>query len=42
MLLTPLVASGQVADSYPPENYYDDKSRSGHPSNLDQGSGDEY
>ncbi|KAJ7504382.1 Zn finger family DNA binding protein [Mycena galericulata] len=38
MLLTPLVASGQVADSYA-ENYYEDKSRSGH---ADQGSGDEY
>ncbi|KAJ7180698.1 hypothetical protein C8R46DRAFT_1070291 [Mycena filopes] len=41
MLLTPLVASGQVADSYA-DTYYDDKARSGHPSNLDQGSGDEY
>ncbi|KAJ7043651.1 Zn finger family DNA binding protein [Mycena alexandri] len=43
MLLTPLVASGQVADSYAAaETYYDDKARSGHPSNLDQGSGDEF
>ncbi|KAJ6581537.1 hypothetical protein B0H19DRAFT_1061085 [Mycena capillaripes] len=41
MLLTPLVASGQVTDSYA-DTYYDDKARSGHPSNLDQGSGDEY
>ncbi|KAJ6515130.1 hypothetical protein C8R47DRAFT_1001333 [Mycena vitilis] len=42
MLLTPLVTSGQVADSYA-DNYYDDsKARSGHPSNLDRGSGDEY
>ncbi|KAJ6591577.1 hypothetical protein DFH09DRAFT_178721 [Mycena vulgaris] len=41
MLLTPLVGSGQVTNSYA-DNYYDDKSRSGHPSNPDQGSGDEY
>ncbi|KAJ7115961.1 hypothetical protein C8R44DRAFT_675490 [Mycena epipterygia] len=41
MLLTPLVSSAQVSDSYA-EAYYDEKSRSGHPSNLDQGSGDEY
>ncbi|KAJ7765432.1 Zn finger family DNA binding protein [Mycena maculata] len=38
MLLTPLVASGQVTDSYA-DNYYDDKSRGGR---ADQGSGDEY
>lgn len=47
MLLTPLVASGAVADSgYGAEGYYDDdKAQRTHPSsasNLDQGSGDEY
>jgi hypothetical protein len=41
MLLTPLATSAQVAESYA-DNYYDDKSRNGHPSNPDQGSGDEY